>query len=270
MSDAPVADRSNAAGVYDFLLGGSANTAADRFAANRALAVLPELGEAAWANRGFLQRAVVRMAEEWGIRQFLDLGAGLPTQRCTHEVLADCCPGGRVVYVDRDPTVVERADVLLRDVPGAVMLEADLRDAEGVLSASQARGLLDLDRPVGILLVAVTQFLPDEDDPWGLVRRYLAGVPAGSYVAISAPTGDMQSERIVNIIRSTIGRTTNPPVERSRTEFARFFEGLEIVPPYAGADSSVVHVGQWGADDPKAANDDGSRWFYAAVARKPG
>ena len=269
MSDAPVADRPNAGGVYDYLLGGSANTAADRSAADRALAVLPELGEAAWANRGFLQRAVVRMAEEWGVRQFLDLGAGLPTQRCTHEVVAERCPGGRVVYVDSDPVVVARADALLRDIPGATMLRADIRDAERVVDAPQTRELIDFDRPVGILLVAVTQFLPDEDDPWGLVRRYLAAVPSGSYVAISAPTGDMQSERLLETIRSTIARTTNPPIERSRVDFTRFFDGLEIVPPYPGAGPSVAHVGQWGADDPEVANDDGSRWFYAAVARKP-
>ena len=269
MSDAPMADRPNAGGVYDYLLGGSMNTAADRSTADRALATLPELGEAAWANRGFLQRAVGRMAEEWGVRQFLDLGAGLPTQRCTHEVLAERWPDGRVVYVDLDPIVVERADALLRDVPGATMLRADIRDAERVLSAPQTRELIDFDQPVGILLVAVTQFLRDEDDPWGLVRRYLAPVPAGSSVAISAPTGDMQSERIVNAIRSMIARTTNPPIERSRADFTRFFDGLEIVSPYPGAAPSVVHVGQWGADDPEAADDDGSRWFYAALARKP-
>jgi trans-aconitate methyltransferase len=269
MSDAPVADRPNPGGVSDYLLGGTMNTAADRAAADRALTLLPELGEATWANRGFLQRAVARMAEEQGIRQFLDLGAGLPTQRCTHEVLAERVPGGRVVYVDRDPIVAERADALLQEIPGATMLRADIRDADRVLSAPQTKELIDLDQPVGILMIAVTQFLPDEDDPWGLVGRYLAGVPAGSCVAISAPTGDMQSQRLVDAIKSTIARATNPPVERSLAEFTRFFDGLEILPPAKGASPSVVHVGLWGADDLEAADDDGSRWFYAAVARKP-
>jgi hypothetical protein len=266
---APATDRPNPGGIYDFLLGGSTNTAADRMAAQRALAVLPELGEAAWANRGFLQRAVVRMAQEWGIRQFLDLGAGLPTQRCTHEVVAERFPGSHVVYVDVDPVVTAQAQALLQDVPDATMLQADIRDPEQVLNAPQTRELIDFDQPVGILLVAVTQFLQDDDDPWALVHRYLAAVPLGSFVAISAPTGDMQSKRIVDIIRSTIARATNPPVERSLAEFSRFFDGLEIAPPYAGAGPSVVHVGQWGADEPEAADDDGSRWFYAAVARKP-
>lgn len=269
MSDAAAADRPNAAGIYDYILGGSANTATDRAAADRALAVLPELGESAWANRGFLQRAVARMADEWGVRQFLDLGSGLPTQRCTHEVLAEHRADGRVVYVDRDPLAVARAEDLVRDVPGVRVLRADIRDAESVLSAPQTRELFDSAEPVGVLLIAVTQFLLDEDDPWGLVRRYLDGVPAGSFVAVSAPTGDNQSGRVVGDVRSEMARSGNRAVVRSRAEFVRFFDGLEIVAPYPGADAMVVHVGQWGAEDPEVADDDGSRWFYAAVARKP-
>ncbi|MFG1925865.1 SAM-dependent methyltransferase [Cryptosporangium sp. NPDC048952] len=262
-------DRPNAAGIYDYILGGTTNTATDREAADRALKALPELGESAWANRGFLQRAVARMADEWGVRQFLDLGSGLPTQRSTHEVLAEHCPDGRVVYVDRDPFTVEQNEVLLRDVAGAATLRADIRDVDEVLSAARTRELIDLELPVGILLVAVTQFLPDEDDPWGLVRRYVAAVPSGSYVAISAPTGDMQSDRVVGNLRSEMARAGARAVSRSREEFTRFFDGLDVVPPYPGADPVVVHVGQWGAEDPEAADDDGSRWFYAAVARKP-
>ncbi|WP_170323572.1 SAM-dependent methyltransferase [Cryptosporangium phraense] len=269
MGDIPATDRPNAAGIYDYLLGGTMNTAADRAAADRTRAMLPELAESAWANRGFLQRAVAHMSDKWGIRQFIDLGSGLPTQRCTHEVLAEHGPDGRVVYVDRDPTAIERANTLLRGVPGAVALEADIRDVESVVSAPPTRELIDFAQPVGILLVAVTQFLPDSDDPWALIRRYTAAVAPGSFVAISAPTSDMQSERLAQKIGSAIGRTTNGAVSRSRAEFTRFFDGLEIVPPYAGADPAVVHVGQWGAEDPEVADDAGSRWFYAAVARKP-
>ncbi|MFI5953665.1 SAM-dependent methyltransferase [Cryptosporangium sp. NPDC051539] len=269
MSGIPANDRPNAAGIYDYLLGGTVNSAVDRAAADRTVALLPELAESAWANRGFLQRAVAHMAHKWGIRQFLDLGSGLPTQRCTHEVVAELAPDARVVYVDRDPATVERARGLLRGVPGATVLQADIREPDAVLAAPQTRELIDFDQPVGVLLVAVTQFLLDEDDPWGLVRQYLAAVPAGSCVAISAPTGDKQSEELVERVRSSIGRTTNGAVSRSRAEFTRFFDGLEIMPPYAGADPVVVHVGQWGAEDPVLADDAGSRWFYAAVARKP-
>jgi hypothetical protein len=269
MNEADATDRPNPAGIYDYILGGTANSAVDRAAADRALTALPELGESAWANRGFLQRAVARMADEWGVRQFLDLGAGLPTQRSTHEVLAEHCPDGRVVYVDRDPLAVERGDVLLRGIAGATMVRADIRDVEQVLSAPRTRELVDLELPVGILLVAVTQFLPDEDDPWALVRRYVEAVPPGSYVAISAPTSDKQSERVVGNVRSEMARAGARAVSRSRAEFTRFFDGLEIVPPYPGAEPVVVHVGQWRAEDPEVADDDGSRWFYAAVARKP-
>jgi hypothetical protein len=269
MSETQGTDRPSVAGIYDCLLGGTANTAADRAVVDRLKVNIPEIAEAAWANRGFLQRAVTRMAGEWGIDQFLDLGAGLPTQRHTHEVVREQRPDGRVIYVDSDPRVIERGNALLAGTPGACAIHADVREPGRVLDDPATKALLDLSRPVGILMVAVTQFVPDEDDPWGLVRRYLDAVPSGSYLAISAPTGDLQSDRLTNFIRDSYARTSTPATARTFAAFSRFLEGLEIVPPYPGEEPKPVHVGLWGAEDPDVADDDGSRWFYAAVARKP-
>jgi len=270
MTDAQAQRRPFVAGMYDCYLGGTANSEADRAAVDRIKAVLPEIGESAWANRGFLQRAVKRMASDWGIRQFIDLGAGLPTQRHTHEVLADVvAEGGRVVYVDNDPAVISRGEEILAGVTGTALVLADLREMEKILSHPGTRRLIDLREPVGLLFVAVTQFVPDEEDPWALVARYLDAVPSGSYLALSAPTGDNQSERIVEAVRKIYADTPTPGTVRSRAEVARFFDGLSIVPPYPGAPAAVDYVGLWGAEDPQAADDDSSRWFYAAVARKP-
>src|SRR5699024_6850040 len=131
------------------------------------------------ANRGFLQRAVHRLAAQWNVRQFLDIGAGLPTQRHTHEVAAEVDPDARVVYVDNDPRVIDRGTKLLADVPNTAVLLGDLREPDAILNHPETRRLLDLSRPVGLLLVAVLQFIPEDDDPYGLVARYMAALPSG-------------------------------------------------------------------------------------------
>jgi hypothetical protein len=269
MSDAEAPDRPLVAGMYDYYLGGTANSAADRAAVEKIRAVIPEISEAAWANRGFLQRAVKRMAQDWGIRQFIDIGAGLPTQRNTHEIVVDVDPGARVVYVDNDPRVIERGHSILAGVPNVAVVEADIRRPEDVLGATETRRLIDLDQPIGLIMVAVLQFVPAAEDPWGLVARYLDAVPSGSYLAISVPTRDHQSIRITDEVIEIYRSTPSPGEPRTLAEAERFFEGLEIVPPYEGAKPAVNFVGLWGAEDPGAADDDGSRWVYAAVARKP-
>jgi hypothetical protein len=269
MSEVGAAERPFVACMYDYYLGGTANTAADRAAVEQLKQVVPEVIDGAWANRGFLQRAVTRMAAQWGVRQFLDLGAGLPTQRHTHEVLADVVDDGRVVYVDNDPRVIERGRQLLAGVDGTVAIEADLRRPETVLAHPDTRRLIDFGRPVGVLMVAVTQFVPDSDDPWAVVRGYMAAVPSGSYLALSAPTSERQAERVTGEIQKVYATTPTPVYGRTKAEIEMFFDGLEIVAPYPGADAAVVHVGVWGAEDVEAADSDGSRWFYAAVARKP-
>ena len=260
--------RPTPAGVYDAALGGTTNTAADRAMVEHARTMMPHVLQGAWANRGFLQRAVRRMAEEWGIRQFIDLGSGVPTQRNTHEVVAEVRPDGRVLYVDVSPEVVAVADELLAGMPGVSAILVDIRDPDAVLGHPQTQRLIDFTEPVGLLMVAVTHFLPDSDDPWGLAARYIDAVPSGSYFALSSVTADHQEETWSAVLDP--GRPKGyEGFPRSRAEVSRFFDGLEIVPPYQGAAGEVTFIGMWGAEDPGLADDDSSRLAYAAVARKP-
>ena len=256
----------SAAGVYDCALGGTENTEADRQMIARAQQVMPHIVLGAWANRGFLQRAVTRMAGEWGISQFIDLGSGFPTQRNTHEVVAETRPDGRVVYVDVDPRVVAKAHELLAGADRVAAVQADVRQPDAILRHPQVRRLIDFRQPVGVLLVAVTHFVADTDNPWGIVDRFMEAVPVGSYLALSAVTSDRQEESWDQVLQADSGYEGYP---RSRAEVDRFFAGLDIVPPYEGAKPEVAYVGLWGAEDPELADDDGSRLAYAAVARKP-
>ncbi|MPZ28959.1 MAG: hypothetical protein GEV12_21815 [Micromonosporaceae bacterium] len=269
MSEATAIGRPSAAGIYDYHLGGAANGAADRVAAERLMALCPEVVDAVWANRGFLQRAVRWLTERYGVRQFLDLGAGLPTQRHTHEVVADAGADGRVVYVDNDRRVVDRGLTILSGLADTAMIHADIREPDEVLGHPHTQRLIDPDQPVGLLLVSVTQFLLDTDDPWGVVRRYLQRAAAGSWLVLSALTRDGQADRIAAALLEIYEQTATPVTFRTRAAVDRFFDGLEIVPPYQRADPMVTYVGRWGAEDPAGSDGDGSRWFYAAVARKP-
>jgi hypothetical protein len=259
-------ERPTPAGVYDAALGGTANSKADRDMIEHARVVMPHVIQGAWANRGFLQRAAKRLAGEWGIRQFIDLGSGMPTQRNTHQVVEEQRPDGRVLYVDRDPKVIELASRLLTDTTRVNIIEGDVREPDAILAHPETRRLIDFTEPVGVLLVAVTHFLSDKDDPWGLVRRYVAAVPPGSYLVLSAVTSDHQEETWDRVLDA--GRPRGyEGFARTRAEVERFFEGLEIVPPYPGARPELAFVGLWGAEDPELADDDGSRLAYGAVAR---
>jgi len=255
--------------MYDRYLGGSANFPADREAVDRILELVPEIRDAAWANRGFLQRAVRWMAER-DIRQFIDLGAGLPTQRCTHEVARQLRPDARVVYTDIDPGVIAHGREILAGVPGTAVIQADFRRPADLLDHPDARRLIDFAEPTGLLIVAVTQFIPDSDDPWRLVARYVDALAPGSYLALSAPTADRMVTRKVDRILGVYATSTIPSnTPRTRAEVDRFFTGLAIVPPYPGAASELTSAGLWGCEDPEAAESDGARSFYVGVARKP-
>lgn len=259
------------AGVYDFWLGGDANSAADREAAQRIIAAVPEIRQIAWANRGFLMRAVTWMAQEQGIRQFIDIGAGFPAQRPTHEVARAVAPECRVLYTDNDAAAVSRGARMLAGVSGTAVIEADIRKPLALFGHPQTGRLIDLTQPTGLLVVAVTQFVPDEDDPWDLVARHMAPLAPGSCLALSAPTADHKVGWKVDRVVSEYARTpagVNRP--RTKAEIQRFFTGLEFAVPYEGAQPGVTFVGLWGCDDPEAADDDASRWFYAGVAAKLG
>jgi hypothetical protein len=262
--------RPSPARMYDCYLGGTANFQADRDAVDRIIELVPEIRDAAWANRGFLQRAVRWMAER-GIRQFIDLGAGLPTQRATHEVARDVIPDARVLYTDNDPGVVAHGYQILAEVPGTAVIEADFRKPQELVEHPETMRLIDFAEPTGLLIIAVTQFTATADDPWSLVKRYVDLLAPGSYLALSAPTGDRMAQRKLDRILDVYAASSIPlNVPRTKAEIERFFTGLEIVPPYEGAGRVLTSAGLWDCEDPDAAESDGSRSFYVAVARKPG
>jgi hypothetical protein len=209
------------------------------------------------------------LAENAGIRQFLDIGSGLPTQENTHEIAQRVAPDVRVVYVDNDATVAERASELLRGSDQCVFVVGDVRDRDGILKHPDVLRVLNFDEPVALLITAVIHFFPDEDDPWGIVRSYLDELPSGSYLVLSSGTHDNQSPTAVQRAVEAYQNATSQLYPRSKAEIERFFEGLELVPPYEGAAPEVTFGGLWGADVPELADDEGSRALYVGVARKP-
>jgi hypothetical protein len=255
--------------LYDYYLGGTEWFEVDRIAAEKVRAAAPYVEQAAWANRGFLQRAARWLAAEAGIRQFIDIGAGLPTRNNTHEAAQSVAPDAKVVYVDNDPMVWRHGQALLADVENAVYIDGDLRDPDGVLNHPELRKLLNLSQPVGLMLVAVVHFLSDEQDPWGVVKRYMDALPSGSYLAISHGTEDRNDVRVANAVKNVYKNATEQLYLRSYDEVKRLFEGLELVPPYEGAKPDLTYLGLWGAEDPELADTEESRWGYCGVARKP-
>ena len=259
----------SAARLYDYYLGGTNNFAVDKTAGDRLKAALPDLYDAAWANRGFHQRAARWMAKEQGIRQFLDLGSGLPTQGNTHEAVKKVIDDPVVVYVDNDPMVQAMADGLLADERQTRLIVADMRDPGEVLGNQELRSLLDFSQPVGLLMTAVLHFVAGGSDPRGLVKRYSDALAPGSYVALSHATADRLPDRSVQAMYDTY---KNAPVQlylRTHDEVLRFFDGLELVPPYGNAAPDLTYVGVWGAEDPEEADSEGSRVLYCGVGRRP-
>ena len=259
--------RPSTARIYDFLLGGEHNFEADRAAGQMLKSRAPELADSAWANRGFHQRAAKWIAEQ-GIRQFIDIGSGLPTVGNTHEVVRRVAPDARVVYVDNDPMVLAYGKALLGDDRNATVIMADVRDPDAVLGHADLRGLIDFTQPVGLLITAVLHFVSDEDDPPALISRYMAPLAEGSYLALSHMTADQKPALAVETLLQVGLRAAGGGYLRSKAEVSQLFEGLQIVPPYAGADRDVTWVGLWGCEDPVLADSEGSRWLYCGVAKK--
>jgi S-adenosyl methyltransferase len=254
--------------LYDYYLGGTHNFPADRAAAQRILAALPDLRDACWANRSFHQRAARWLAEQ-GIRQFIDVGSGLPTAGNTHEIVQAVAADARVVYVDNDPMVELFSAELLSGTTTATVVTADLRDPPSVLGHPDLRALIHDDEPTGLLMTAVMQFVAPSSDPWGIVEQYLAALAPGSYLALSHGTSDRLPPSRVQVGVDEYTRTTESIYVRPRREVERFFEHLEMVPPYPGAPPGVCYVGEWGAEAPDLADSDGSRMIYCGVGRRP-
>ena len=225
---------------YDYWLGGKDNFAADRRSGDAVEEVVPTIRLSIIENRRFLQRAV-RFLVEAGIGQFLDIGAGMPTDANTHEVAQAITPQSRVVYVDNDPIVVSHARALLRSSPQGrtEYVEADLRAPQDILQSPQLRATLDMGRPVGLLLLAVLHFVPDDDDPYGLVAQLAAAMPPGSYLVMSHGTYDPLPPEMIARCEEVNAVIDAPWRPRSREEFARFFDGMELVDP------GIVSIGSW-------------------------
>jgi S-adenosyl methyltransferase len=258
-------DRPHPARVYDFLLGGKDNFPADRAAAEQGLKANPNSRIPPRENRAFLRRAIAYLAREAGIRQFLDIGTGIPTSPNVHEVAQAVAPAARVVYVDNDPIVLAHARALLTSSPEGrtEYIDADLRDTDRILTSPELRQVLDLDQPVGLLLVAIMHFVADSDDPYGISRRLLDALPSGSYLALSHLTGDFDPQAWEGV--AAVYRRSGVIMQvRSRGDVERFFDGLELVDP------GVVSVPRW-RPDPDVQGDpptDAQVSVYGGVARK--
>jgi hypothetical protein len=257
--------RPHPARVYDYLLGGKSNFAADRALAEKMLQETPGLRIAARENRAFLGRAVQYLAAEAGVRQFLDIGTGLPTAGNVHEVAQRITPQSRVVYTDNDPMVLAHARALLASAPEGrtAYIQADLRDPAQILTDPQVRDVLDLGQPLALILVAVLHFLPDEDKPAEVVATLLDALPSGSYLVAShtaldhapAPVAAMERAAQAGGIRTQ---------QRDSGDFARLaFPGLELVPP------GVVLVSEWRPDDSAVPPAPADVNVYGGVGRKP-
>jgi trans-aconitate methyltransferase len=250
--------------VYNAWLGGKDNYPADQEAAGLAAAANPQIVPAVRANRAFLGRAVRQLAGKAGIRQFLDIGTGIPTADNTHEVAQRVDPGIRVVYVDNDPIVLAHARALLVSAPeGATdYLEADVRDVDGILTA--ARETLDLSQPVGLMLVAVLQYVPDADDPYAIARRLLDELAPGSHIVLSHPAADIGAEEVAESMRVYNDRAAEHAGATPRTHagVTRFFDGTDLLDP------GVVQLPHWhpdSADGPPS----GPLPMWCGAGRKP-
>ena len=246
--------------IYDYWLGGKDNFAADRAAGDKALAEYPHLAKAVRANRAFLVRAVRFLAGEAGIRQFLDIGTGIPTANNTHEVAQRVAPGSRIVYVDNDPVVLLHAQALLTsNREGAcAYVDADFREPGKVLAG--ASKLLDFGQPVALMLLGILQLIPDEDEPYEALATLLNELVPGSYLAITHPASDIDP-RSLKAAAVLDSMSAEKRALRNHAEVARFFGDLEMVPP------GLVQVSKWRPESEVQASAPASRW--AGVARKP-
>jgi hypothetical protein len=246
---------------YDYWLGGKDNFAADRESGDAIAAKFPAIRTAVVENRRFLRRAVTFLAGSAGVRQFLDIGTGLPTANNTHDIAQTIAPESRIVYVDNDPLVLVHARALLTSsTAGATAyVDADLREPEKILNDADLRGTLDLSRPVALMLIATLHFIPEEDEPYAIVRRLVDALPAGSYLAISHATSDYLPPALVADISS--GKHGQGRL-RTKAEFARFFDGLELLAP------GVAPVAEWRAEDePEPRPTAAETAMYAGLAR---
>ena len=248
--------------VYDYWLGGKNHFAADREAGDEAVRAYPDMHMSVRQNRAFLQRAVRYLAGEAGIRQFLDIGTGLPSADNTHEVAQAVAPESRVVYVDNDPIVLAHARALLTSTPEGMTgyLDADVRETGTIIN--EAAKLLDYGQPVAIMLIAVLHLIPEEDDPYQLVADLLAAVPSGSYLVVSHVASDLQRQSPgINAAAARLSQVMFQRVTaRSQDQVLKLFNGLEILEP------GIIPVQDWRPDGPQGGIRSAMR---GGIGRKP-
>ena len=256
-------DVPNGARIYDYMLGGKENYAADRAAAQAMLDANPAAWRTAQANRAFLGRAVRLAAVEGGVRQFLDIGTGLPTQQNVHQVAREAAPESRTVYVDHDPVVVAQANALLAATDRVGVVQGDLRRPQEILADPTTRRMIDFAEPVGVLLVAVLHFVADEDDPAAILATLREAMAPGSHLIISH-TIDEGAGHVIGTARSGFRRAGSPLFPRTRAQVERFFDGFELLQP------GLVDVHAWRPGDADEDPGGSSAWVLAGgVGRLP-
>ncbi|MFC5943750.1 SAM-dependent methyltransferase [Micromonospora harpali] len=246
--------------VWNYWLGGKDNFEPDRRVGDHVRAMFPVIGEVARADRRFLARAVRHLAGEAGVRQFLDIGTGLPTADNTHQVAQAVAPDARIVYVDNDPMVLVHARALLTSsAEGATdYVEADVHDPASILTA--AARTLDLDRPVAVMMLGILNFVLDTDEAVAIVRRLMDAMPPGSYLALTHPTVELGGEANVPAMEFWNANAAPPIRARTGAEIARFLDGLELVEP------GLVSCARWRPDD---GEEPAVVPQYGCVARRP-
>ena len=252
----------NIARIYDYLLGGKDNFAADREAAKRLIQAIPDAAKIARDNRSFLGRVVRYLAIEGGIRQFLDLGSGLPTHANVHELAHGVAPTARVVYVDNDPMVASHWRALLASGDQVGMVPGDLRDPAGILHDPAVRGLLDLGQPIAVLCTSTLHFIADEAEPHKIIADYRDRVAPGSYLAISHGTLEADASREIERAQGVYRQASSQLHVRSLPEVQRFFDGLEPAEP------GLTWITQW-RPEPGTAPTGRQLSLRGGIARKP-
>jgi hypothetical protein len=247
--------------IYDYWLGGKDNFAADREAGDRAVEANPGIIRGVRANRRFLRQAVRYLADDAGIRQFLDIGTGLPAMDNTHEVAQAVAPDSRVVYVDNDPIVLAHARALLISTPegSTTFIDGDARDTAAILD--EASSTLDFSQPVAVMALMVLQHIPDSDDPQGIVARLMHAAAPGSYLVVSDTASDIQPEVVAQSQRQLNARMAGRQTRRTREAIQRYFTGLDMVEP------GLVTLNRWPAPDEQDPGEDIAA--YCGIGRKP-
>jgi hypothetical protein len=257
--------RAHGARIYDYVLGGKDNYALDREAAEAAMKAWPGLRTSMRSNRAFMQRVGRFLAGECGIRQFLDIGTGIPTSPNLHEVVQTVAPDARIVYTDNDPVVLAHARALMTSTGQGrtAYIHADMRDPAAILGAQQLRDTIDLARPVALLVIAVLHFIDDDDEALAVMRQLVDPLPSGSYVAVSTATGDFDPEPLGGVVQAYEARGEVMKL-RDRVQVEKFFDGLELLEP------GVVQVHKWRPDDMATGlvKQDTDVAMYCGVARK--